>query len=102
MHFVNSFGTESTRVYRGLVLKDFLIDQNVDVAALKSGATLTARASDGETVTYGYGDIVSGNTLLAWEEDGRPLGADAPRLCPGDNPSANMYLKGVVSVTLYN
>lgn len=93
----NSIGEESTRIYTGVRLKDFLAAQGVDIV---SGATVTATSSDGKSVTLGYSEIISNSTLLAWDETGTPLGQ--PRLCPcastGEN--AHLFLKDVVSVEL--
>jgi len=97
---VNSVGTTKERVFVGVKLKDFLAAQNVDVVALaqKTDITLVAKASDGETVTYTYGEIMADRTLLAWEEDGDSL--SPPRLCPCNSINADRYLKGVASITL--
>jgi len=95
---INQVGTAKDRAYTGVKLKDFLAAQNVDIAALNNGAVLTARADDGETMTYTYSEIMSNRTLLAWADAGETL--SPPRLCPCDTTDAGRYLRGVVSITL--
>jgi len=94
----NSVGTTTTRRFTGVRLKDFLATQGVNMSALNASATLIATATDGETMTYSRGDIISDKTLLAWEEDGKAL--SPPRLCPCDSTVTGDYLKEVVSITL--
>ena|GEM_PF-5220479 len=105
--FKNQYNEEhgeegSTRVYYGVKLRDFLAKQGVAIDKLGSGATLVATARDGDRVTIYYNDIISDNTLLAWEMNGSSIGSEAPRLCPGWTTGVNslLFLKGVVSITL--
>lgn len=95
---VNQVGTKKERVFTGVRLKDFLAAQGVDIAALGTGATLVAKADDGETMTYTYSEIMSDITLLAWDDAGETL--SPPRLCPCHATDSSRYLRGVVSITL--
>ena len=91
----NSYGTETTRNFTGIRLRDFL---GVNAATLNRAASITAISRDGRTQTYYYNDIIFDKTLLAWVEDGEQL--SYPRLCPGNSKLTGDYLKEVVSITL--
>jgi len=95
---INQAGTSKARVYTGVKLKDFLAAQGVNLAAVGSGAVLTAKADDGETLTYSYSEIMSDKTLLAWDDAGEAL--SPPRLCPCATTDASRYLRGVITITL--
>jgi len=98
MTTINSFGTSKTRDYTGVRVKDVLSKCGVNVQNLGAGATLTLTSDDGYTQSYSREIILSDKTLLAWKEDAQTLAA--LRMCPGGETDTNMYVKGVVSITL--
>ena len=98
MDTIDSADREYTRIYTGVLVKDFLAAMGVNLALLDGESTLLVIMSDNAAgVAFGYDIIMSDRALLAWDMDGAEQ--IPPRFAPG-NTNHGAYLKNVVSVTV--
>lgn len=87
-------GTEETNVFKGIALKDVLA-----FAGVTEYTSVTVEASDGYGQDY-TPEIVEGETILAFYQDGELLSKAGPIQLVPKGQSGNMWIKQFCKITI--